>query len=81
MTPSQEALLDKARRSLEAARLLQNAGEFDFATSRAYYSMFYVAQGILFERGLSFSKHSAVIAMFGRELRRQGSCRPTCTAI
>lgn len=42
MTPEQQRLLDKANRSLQAARELNNTGFPEFATSRAYYSMFYI---------------------------------------
>jgi uncharacterized protein (UPF0332 family) len=65
MKPDQQALLDKAARSLNAARLLFHDGSFDFAVSRAYYSMFYIAQALLLEKDLSFSTHSGVINAFG----------------
>jgi uncharacterized protein (UPF0332 family) len=61
MTPEQQALLDKATRSLNAARLLAQDGSRDFAVSRAYYAMFYVAQAFLIQKNLSFSTHSGVI--------------------
>lgn len=38
-------LVGKAERSLAAARRLLEAGDYDFAVSRAYYAMFYVARG------------------------------------
>jgi uncharacterized protein (UPF0332 family) len=47
-------------------------GLYDFAVSRAYYAMFYVAQALLLGEGLSFSKHSAVIAAFGQHFARTG---------
>lgn len=65
MKPDQQALLEKADRSLNAARLLFHDGSFDFAVSRAYYSMFYIAQALLLEKDLSFSTHSGVINAFG----------------
>jgi uncharacterized protein (UPF0332 family) len=71
MTEEQQALLAKARRSLNAARRLSADGDLDFAVSRAYYSCFYTAQAFLIGRGLRFSKHSAVIAAFGREFARE----------
>jgi hypothetical protein len=44
MTPEQAALLKKARDSLRAARVLADQERlYDFAVSRAYYSMFYVS--------------------------------------
>jgi uncharacterized protein (UPF0332 family) len=72
MTPEQDALLRKAERSLEAADLLASQGFFDFAASRAYYTMFYVAEALLLENALSFNKHSAVIAAFGKVLVKTG---------
>ncbi len=44
MTPDQAALLHKAHSSLRAAHLLAGEKLFDFAVSRAYYTMFYVAK-------------------------------------
>lgn len=72
MTPEQESLLKKARERLGAARLLYESGYMDDAASRAYYAMFYVAQAFLEGEGLSFSKHSAVIAAFGGHFARAG---------
>ena len=72
MTEDQKELLLTARDSLAAARMLLNGGYPGFAASRAYYAMFYVAQAFLEGLGLSFSKHSAVIAAFGRELAHTG---------
>lgn len=66
MKPETRALLDKARRSVDAARELLASGHADFAESRGYYGAFYAAEAFLLERGLSFSRHSAVIAEFGR---------------
>lgn len=38
MTREQQALIDKAQRSLEAAQRLIEQGFYDFAVSRAYYA-------------------------------------------
>lgn len=72
MTPEQQALLDKAHRSLEAAQNLIEQGFYDFAVSRAYYAMFYIAEALLDQEGLSFSSHAAVISAFGQYLARPG---------
>lgn len=72
MTPEQQALLDKAQRSLEAAQSLIEQQFYDFAVSRAYYAMFYVAEALLDQEGLSFSSHAAVISAFGQYLVRPG---------
>jgi uncharacterized protein (UPF0332 family) len=61
------ALVEKAKQSLKAARLLFDDGYYDFSVSRSYYAMFYCAEALLFSKGLSFSKHSAVISFFGKE--------------
>ncbi len=70
MTTTQQELLRKAKTSLDAAILLLNNNYPDYATSRAYYTMFYVAEAFLETKKLSFSKHSAVIAAFGREFAK-----------
>ncbi len=72
MTPEQEQLLCQARESLEAARLLHGFGYHGFAASRAYYTMFYVAEAFLLGKQLSFSSHAAVISAFGKEFAKSG---------
>ena len=72
MTPEQQDLLQKATSSLEAARVLLENGFPEFAASRAYYAMFYIAEAFLEGEGLSFSKHSAVISAFGQQFARTG---------
>ncbi len=72
MTPAQLNLLLKARQSLWAARLILDGEYPDYAASRAYYTMFYIAEAFLEGEGLSFSKYSAVISAFGREFARTG---------
>jgi uncharacterized protein (UPF0332 family) len=56
MTPEQAALLKKAHDSLWGAKLLAKDGLYDFAASRAYYTMFYVAEAML----LSTARHTEV---------------------
>ncbi len=72
MISEQAALLHKAQDSLQAAQLLADQGFYDFAVSRAYYTMFYVAEALLLGEGLTFSKHSAVIAAFGQQFAKTG---------
>jgi len=72
MTKEQEALVKKARESLRAARLLLSNDLADFAGSRAYYAMFYLAAALLLEKGLSFSKHGSLIAAFGQHFVKTG---------
>jgi uncharacterized protein (UPF0332 family) len=72
MTSEQSALLQKAKDSLRAAQLLADQDLYDFAVSRAYYAMFYVAEVFLLGEGLAFSKHSAVISAFGQRFVKTG---------
>lgn len=59
MKPDILALIDKAKDSLGAARILIRDGYFDFAASRAYYAIFYIAEAMLLQLGLSYSKHDS----------------------
>ena len=63
-------LIQRARESLAAARIMIEQNLPNIAASRAYYAMFYVAEALLMNRGLVFSSHSAVIAAYGREFAR-----------
>ena len=72
MNPDIEALIIKARKSLGAARILIEDSYFDFAASRAYYAMFYVAEALLAVIGQSYTKQSGVISAFGREYAKAG---------
>ncbi len=71
-----DALLQKAQESVDAARSLLRNGYYDFAASRAYYAMFYVAEALLLVLGQSYRRHSAVISAFGREYAKQGRLDP-----
>lgn len=69
----QIALLQlKAKRSLEAARRHIENGDYDFASSRAYYAAFYAIESLLLANSLSFSKHSGVIAAFNQHFIKTG---------
>jgi uncharacterized protein (UPF0332 family) len=59
-------IVQKAERSLNTAFSIFQNNDFDFAVSRAYYSMFYMAEAVLLTKGLSFSKHSGVISGFNQ---------------
>jgi len=64
MKPETEKLLQKASRSIRAAERLLKEGDVDFAASRAYYALFYVAEALLNERDLQFRKHGGVHGAF-----------------
>jgi uncharacterized protein (UPF0332 family) len=72
MTLSIESYLSRATDSLDAAELLLSEDFAEYAVSRAYYAMFYLAQAFLLEQGQAYSKHSGVISAFGRDIGRPG---------
>ena len=63
-------LFEKSAEAIEAADLLVTNGYPDFAAGRAYYAMFYVAEALLNEKDLSFSKHGNVHAAFGENFAK-----------
>lgn len=67
-----ERMLQKASRSLEASKQHIDVGDFDFASSRAYYSVFYAMEAALLTKNLSFSKHGGVISSFNQHFVKQG---------
>ena len=72
MTNDQEALMKKARKSLGAAKALLKEEFYEAAISRAYYTMFYLAQASLHIKGLSFSKHGSLLGAFGLHFIKSG---------
>jgi uncharacterized protein (UPF0332 family) len=77
MKESSRLFLEKAQRAIQAAKTLLAGGDFpDFASGRAYYAMFYVAEALLEERGLSFSKHGGVHGAFGEHYVKTGIFDP-----
>jgi uncharacterized protein (UPF0332 family) len=72
VSPEVEALIEKGRRSLRSARRVDEDGDHDFAVSRAYYAMFYLAEALLLDRHRAASKHTGVISEFNRLFVRTG---------
>lgn len=64
--------LTGSRPEVEAARLLADAGFAAQAVSRTYYAAFYAAEEALNSLGETRSKHSGVIAAFGKVVVREG---------
>lgn len=63
-------LLDKAIDTIEGAEILLDHGKTDLAAGRAYYALFYIAEALLNEKGLQFSKHGDVIGAYGKEFSK-----------
>jgi len=76
MITEQWELIEKAKESLKAARVLHEQGFYSFSASRSYYAMFYLAEALLLGEGLSFSKHSAVHSAFGEHFVKTGRVAP-----
>ncbi len=66
MNEVQRKFLLKAEKSLTVAKQINDTGYPDFAVSRAYYCMFYIASAFLDGENLSYGKHSAIISAFGQ---------------
>jgi uncharacterized protein (UPF0332 family) len=73
---SSRLLLEKAVRAIQAAETLLDSGYAEFATGRAYYAMFYVAEALLNEKELRFSKHGGVHGAFGEHYVKSGLFDP-----
>jgi uncharacterized protein (UPF0332 family) len=71
-----EDLFEKAERYIRSAQLLAADGDFDSAASRLYYAMFYIAEALLEEKGLSFSSHKSVISAFGQHFAKTNLLEP-----
>lgn len=66
----------KAEESLASAKREFEAGAYSITMNRLYYSAFYGVCAALFERGLSFRKHSGVRSALHREFVRTGLLEP-----
>jgi uncharacterized protein (UPF0332 family) len=77
MKEQTRALLNKAGENLDASKDLIRGDHYEIAASRAYYTMFYAAEALLFEEGLEFSSHSAIHGAFGERFAKTGRLNPT----
>ena len=69
-------LLAKAVDTIEGAKGLLNMDKAEIAAGRAYYAMFYVAETLLYEINLEFSKHGQVIAAYGKNFAKTNELDP-----
>jgi uncharacterized protein (UPF0332 family) len=60
-------MISKARRSLEAAKILLREDDFGAVSSKSYYAVFHMLQAALLTKELSFSKHLTVINAFSNQ--------------
>ncbi len=68
--------LNLADESNEAAKVMIDNGIIRFSAAQSYYTIFYLAQAMLLTKGLTFSKHSAVVAAYGKEFAKPGLLDP-----
>lgn len=71
-----QPLLDRARTTLEEARVLLESSHPLGAADRCYYAMFYAATALLQSRGLEPTSHRALLASFGKEMVKGGAVDP-----
>jgi uncharacterized protein (UPF0332 family) len=64
--------MEHAHEMLAVARENLGNDRYSSACNRAYYGCFYAASALLFSKGLSFGKHSAVIAAFRQHFIKTG---------
>jgi uncharacterized protein (UPF0332 family) len=72
MKEESSSLLLRAEEAIESADLLLKGGYLADSISRAYYAMFYIAEALLNEKDLSFSKHGNVHGAFGEHYIKTG---------
>ena len=64
--------LERARESLEEAKLLLDRGYGNTFVNRLYYACFYAVSALLLTRGLSSSKHSGIRSLFHQNIVKSG---------
>lgn len=68
-----KSMMNKSRRSLNAARGHLADSDFDFAASRAYYAVFYAMEAALLTRGVTCSTHGGVLMTFSERFVKTGA--------
>jgi uncharacterized protein (UPF0332 family) len=64
--------LQRARETLEEARLLLNAGHVNACVNRVYYACFYAVSALLMTRNVSTSKHAHLRSLLHRDYVKPG---------
>ena len=64
--------MEKAKESLDSARLEYEKEHLDFCLNRLYYAVFYAVSSVLASRGLKYGKHSAVRSAIHRDFVKTG---------
>lgn len=64
--------MGNAQEMLEVAQENLNNGHTNSACNRAYYGIFYAASALLYSKGKTYGKHSAVLAAFRQYFIKTG---------
>lgn len=72
-----QAMIEKGKRALQAAKEHLAKGDADFASSKAYYAVFHLMQATLLTKGRTYSKHAGVISGFSEQFIKPGIFPPT----
>ncbi len=64
--------LQRARETLEDARILANSRRWNPCVNRLYYACFYAVSALLIQEGLSSSKHTGLRSLFNRHFVKTG---------
>lgn len=70
MKESTQQLMVNAEETLQAADILFKEEYLRDAVNRVYYSVFYIAEALLNEKGLRYSKHGTVHGAFAQHFIR-----------
>jgi uncharacterized protein (UPF0332 family) len=74
-------MLRKEDRKLAAAERLLETGDWEDASSRAYYAAFHAISAVLWKDGKSFTSHAQTLGAFNRDYVRAGAFPETVTRI
>jgi len=64
--------LERAKESLEEAKILFDGGYANTFVNRLYYACFYVVSALLLTKGFSSAKHSGIRSLFHQNLVKTG---------
>lgn len=73
--------LERARETLEDARILADAGRWNTCVNRLYYACFYAVSALLAALGLSSSKHTGMRSLFNQHFVKTGKVPKDLTQI
>jgi uncharacterized protein (UPF0332 family) len=76
MRERSQKLFAKALEAIEVAEAILDMGKPDFAVGRAYYAMFYIAEALLYEKGLEFHTHGQVVGAYGKTFAKTKELDP-----